>query len=170
MHPVVAATICCLLKSNGRVLWSPAADQLNGSKSGQWVIVADACFISAADRPSKPVMRVQAGWPAPGRYPWANLAGTASGCNRQCQETFFSPAVLRKALRQAGNVVAPCDVPEVLQYVISDRQYAGFDKLHLVLLYDGSVRQLRYGPAPSGNQPKEKAVLHVVQAQIQRAV
>ncbi len=52
-------------------------------------------------------------------------------------------------------MVAPCDIPEVLLYVISDRQYADLDKLHLVLMRDGSVQQLRYGPPPS-NQPKEK--------------
>ncbi len=58
MHPVIAATVSCLLNDNGRVVWSPAADQLNGSKSGQWVTVTDACFISAANRPSKPLMNV----------------------------------------------------------------------------------------------------------------
>lgn len=67
-------------------------------------------------------------------------------------------------------MVAPCDVPEVLQYVISDRNYEDLDKLHLVLLCDGSVQQLRYGPPPSGNQPKEKQFFYVAQPQIQRAV
>ena len=58
MHPVIAATISCLLNDKGKVVWSSAADQLNGSKSGQWVTVTDACFISAVDRPSKPLMNV----------------------------------------------------------------------------------------------------------------
>ena len=70
--------------------------------------------------------------------------------------SIFSPAILRQALRQAGNVVAPHDVPEVLHYVIRDSQYADLDKLHLVLLCDGSVQQLRYGTAAGGTQPKEK--------------
>ncbi len=65
----------------------------------------------------------------------------------------FSPAALRKALRQAGNVVAPHDIAEVLQYVISNHQYADLDKLHLVLLRDGSVQQLRYGPGPAPIAP-----------------
>ncbi len=65
----------------------------------------------------------------------------------------FSPAALRRALRQAGNVVAPHDIAEVLQYVISDHQYADLDKLHLILLQDGSVQQLRYGPGPGPTAP-----------------
>ena len=53
-------------------------------------------------------------------------------------------------------MVAPHDIPEVLHYVIRDQQYADLDQLHLVLLCDGSVQPLRYGPTASGNQPKEK--------------
>ncbi len=100
---------------------------------------------------------------------WVQALRQAATANGK-RLTTFSPAVLRKALRQAGNVVAPCGVPEVLQYVISDRNYEDLDKLHLVLLCDGSVQQLRYGPPPSGNQPKEKQFFYVAQPQIQRAV
>lgn len=53
-------------------------------------------------------------------------------------------------------MVALHDIPEVLLYVIRDGQYADLDKLHLVLLCDGSVQQLRYGPAAGNNQPKQK--------------
>lgn len=61
--------------------------------------------------------------------------------------TIFTPAVLRAALRQAGNVVKPEEVSEVLLYAVQDKQVADLDKLHLILLRDGSVQQLRYGPA-----------------------
>lgn len=86
----------------------------------------------------------------------AAATGAVDATRGICLKT-FSPAVLRNALRQAGNVVAPHDIAEVLHYVISDHQYADLDKLHLILLRDGSVQQLRYGPASNGpNQPKEK--------------
>ncbi len=58
LHPVIAATISCVVNNNGRVMWSPAADQPDGSKAGQWVTVTDACFVSAMDRPSQPLMNV----------------------------------------------------------------------------------------------------------------
>ncbi len=87
----------------------------------------------------------------------AAAASWALGPTRCIYLKTFSPALLRKALRQAGNVVAPHDIAEVLHYVISDHQYGDLDKLHLVLLRDGSVQQLRYGPAPNApDQPKEK--------------
>ena len=71
--------------------------------------------------------------------------------------TTFTPAVLRAALRQAGNVVKPEEVSEVLLYAIRDQRVADLDKLHLILLRDGSVQQLRYGPAPTGQaHAKEK--------------
>ena len=59
--------------------------------------------------------------------------------------TTFSPAALRKALQQAGNIVEAGEVDEVLSYVLQDRQYPELDQLHLVLLLDGSVQQLRCG-------------------------
>ncbi len=58
LHPVAAATVSCLTKPNGRVLWSPAADQPDVSKLGQWVTVNDACFISATHTPSKALIKV----------------------------------------------------------------------------------------------------------------
>lgn len=58
--------------------------------------------------------------------------------------TLLTPAVLRRALRQAGRVVNPAHIDEVLMYVISEGEIADLDKLHLVLLRDGSVQQLHY--------------------------
>lgn len=58
LHPVIAATISCLVKNNGRVVWSPAPDQPDGSKAGQWVTITDACFMSATGRLSKALINV----------------------------------------------------------------------------------------------------------------
>ena len=60
--------------------------------------------------------------------------------------TVFSPATLRKALRQAGNVVKPEEIEAVLLYVIKDEQIRDLDKLYLVLLLDGTVTQLVFHP------------------------
>ncbi|KAL0040856.1 hypothetical protein WJX79_007533 [Trebouxia sp. C0005] len=49
LHPVAAATISCLIKDNGRVLWSPAADQPDGSKAGQWPLLMHASRLLRAD-------------------------------------------------------------------------------------------------------------------------
>ncbi|KAL0056137.1 hypothetical protein WJX82_008032 [Trebouxia sp. C0006] len=106
-HPVIAATISCLAKNNGRVVWSPAPDQPHGSKAGQWVTVTDACFISATNRPSQPLIHVgrQAGLHV------VDILGPSLQALYQAAKTsgkrlsFFSPAILRQALRQAGNVV-----------------------------------------------------------------
>ena len=59
--------------------------------------------------------------------------------------TLLTPAVLRQALRQAGKVVNPADIEEVLMYVINEGEIADLDKLYLVLLRDGSVQQLHHG-------------------------
>lgn len=45
--------------------------------------------------------------------------------------TTFSPAVLRQALRQAGNILKPDEVDTVL-YAVKDRQLADLDQLYLV--------------------------------------
>ncbi len=85
------------------------------------------------------------------------VAGTAPGCSSQRQEAdLLLTSSPQKSPATGRQLVAPCDIPEVLLYVISDVQYADLDKLHLVLMRDGSVQQLRIKPPPSGNQPKEK--------------
>lgn len=75
---------------------------------------------------------------------------TAASTARQPLTT-LSPAALRKALRQAGNIVKADEVAEVLSYISKDREYSELDQLHLVLLLDGSVQQLRCG-LPTGAQ------------------
>ena len=71
--------------------------------------------------------------------------------------TMLSPAVLRKALRRAGNMVKAEEVADVFLYAIKDNQIMDLHGLYLILLLDGSVQQFRCGPAPSGNdQAKEK--------------
>jgi len=71
--------------------------------------------------------------------------------------TVFSPALLRKALREAGNIVKPVEIAEVLLYAIKDGQAADLDRLHLILLRNGTVQQLLVGPQPSGqNGLREK--------------
>ena len=63
--------------------------------------------------------------------------------------TMFTPALLRQALRQAGQVVRRREIDEVLAYVISDRRYSDLDQLWLVLLCNNTVAQLRCGPTVS---------------------
>lgn len=70
----------------------------------------------------------------------------------------FSPAVLRQALKQAGNILKPDEVNAVLAYVVGDRRYAELDQLYLVLTCDNLVHQLRCRPNPpvqqSSTQPQ----------------
>ena len=56
----------------------------------------------------------------------------------------FSASKLRDALRSAGDIVNPEEVSEVLSYVASDRRYQDLDGLHLILLSDGSVKQISW--------------------------
>ena len=56
----------------------------------------------------------------------------------------FTPAVLRKALRAAGNIVETADIPTVLEFVICDGVYEELHDLYLLLLQDGSVQQLKW--------------------------
>ena len=65
----------------------------------------------------------------------------------------FSPAVVRRALRQAGNILEADEVEEVLTYIIKDRQYSELDQLYVVLLRDASVQQLRCNLSPGTQQP-----------------
>ena len=58
--------------------------------------------------------------------------------------TLFSPEKLRSALLDAGNIVEPTEVSEVLSYVISDGATQGLNGLHLILLRDGSVQQIEW--------------------------
>jgi len=69
--------------------------------------------------------------------------------------TSLTPAVLRKALRAAGNIVKPSEAQTVLQYVIRDvfqPPLLGADclaGLHLILLADNSVQKFAwYGAKP----------------------
>ena len=69
--------------------------------------------------------------------------------------TSLTPAVLRKALRAAGNIVKPSETEDVLQYVIRDviqPPLLGTDclaGLHLILLTDNSVQKFAcYGTKP----------------------
>lgn len=58
--------------------------------------------------------------------------------------TFFSAQKLRRSLLNAGNIVKPDEVTEVLSYVISDGEYWGLDGLHLILLNNGSIEQFKW--------------------------
>ena len=69
--------------------------------------------------------------------------------------TSLTPAVLRTALRVAGNIVKPSEAQAVLQYVITDLiqpPLLGADclaGLHLILLTDNSVQKFAwYGTKP----------------------
>ena len=55
--------------------------------------------------------------------------------------TWFSPAVLRSALKRAGKIIQAEHINDVLEYCISDGQYAELDQLSLLLLADGSIQQ-----------------------------
>lgn len=69
------------------------------------------------------------------------LQEAAAASNRHL--SIFSPAVLRQALRQAGNILKPEEVEHVLEYTVKDQDYPDLDQLYVVLLRDGSVQQLR---------------------------
>ena len=56
----------------------------------------------------------------------------------------FSPDTLRRALLSAGNIVSPDETSEILSYVTSDGKYEDLHGLHLILLKDGSVQQIRW--------------------------
>ena len=58
--------------------------------------------------------------------------------------TYFNADSLRRALRAAGNIVKPSEVPEVLSFVIRDGKYEDLHDLHLILLSDGSVQQIKW--------------------------
>ena len=66
------------------------------------------------------------------------------------QLTYFNADRLRSALRAAGNIVKPSEIPEVLSYVIRDSKYEDLHDLHLILLTDGSVQQIKW--ASPGSQ------------------
>lgn len=63
--------------------------------------------------------------------------------------TFLSAAKLRRALLSAGNVVELEEIAEVLSYVCSDGRYQELDGLHLILLSNGSVQQIKWDDANS---------------------
>lgn len=54
---MAAATFSCLMKNDGRVLWSPAADSQPEDRQGQWVTVKEACFVPAG-KPSDCLINV----------------------------------------------------------------------------------------------------------------
>lgn len=58
--------------------------------------------------------------------------------------TLFSPDVLRKALLSAGKIVKPDEVSAVLGYATSDKKYRDLHGLHLILLSDGSIEQIKW--------------------------
>lgn len=54
------------------------------------------------------------------------------------------PDTLRRALLSAGNIVKPDEVSDVLSYVTSDKRFENLDGLHLILLHDGTVQQMKW--------------------------
>ena len=55
----------------------------------------------------------------------------------------LTPAVLRHKLREAGNMLQPAEVDDVLMYVFADRKFLELDQLYLVRLRNDTVQQLR---------------------------
>ena len=55
----------------------------------------------------------------------------------------LTPAVLRHKLREAGNILQPAEVYDVLMYVFADRKFLELDQLYLVRLRNDTVQQLR---------------------------
>ena len=56
----------------------------------------------------------------------------------------LEPAVLREALRRAGNIVRPSEVEEVLSFVTNDDNVYELHGLHLLLLRNGAVHQISW--------------------------
>ena len=62
---------------------------------------------------------------------------------------YFTPARLREALKTAGNVVRKAEIAEVLSYVVKDGSYSDLHNLHLILLKDGSIKQIKWNQRSS---------------------
>ena len=72
--------------------------------------------------------------------------------------TTLSPELLRQALRQAGNILKPDEVNDVLRYVVKDKKLAELDQVYLVLTLDGRVEKLCCSAHPfsAQQQPMKK--------------
>ena len=60
------------------------------------------------------------------------------------QLTFLSASIMRQALRSKGNLVKPSEISAVLSYVISDEKFEDLHDLHLILLSDNSIKQIKW--------------------------
>ena len=73
----------------------------------------------------------------------------AAAANNGTRLQYFTPARLRDALRTAGNIVRKAEIAEVLSYVVKDGSYSDLNNLHLILLKDGSIKQIKWNQLSS---------------------
>ncbi len=68
------------------------------------------------------------------------------------QLTVLTPALLRKQLKLAGDVLQASEVNNVLEFAIKDSQYRDLDGMYLVHLYDDTIQKLEWlsGSSPRG--------------------
>jgi len=68
----------------------------------------------------------------------------AAAARDNVQLTFLSASNMRQALRSKGNIVNPSEISTVLSYVISDENFEDLHDLHLILLGDNTVKQIKW--------------------------
>ena len=73
------------------------------------------------------------------------MQGIRSAAERDNAElTFLSASIMRQALRSKGNIVKPSEISAVLSYVISDDKFEDLHDLHLILLSDNTIKQIKW--------------------------
>ncbi|DBB08911.1 TPA: hypothetical protein ACH3X3_007553 [Trebouxia sp. C0006] len=51
---------------------------------------------------------------------------------------------MRPVLRSKGNIVKPSEISAVLSYIISDDKFENLHDLHLIVLSDNTVKQIKW--------------------------
>ena len=85
------------------------------------------------------------------------------------QLTFLSASNLRQALRSKGNIVKPSEISAVLSYVISDDKFEDLHDLHLILLSDNTIKQMKWNSPGSSKyfvftDPKSRSIFDLMAA------
>jgi len=85
------------------------------------------------------------------------------------QLTFLSASNMRRALRSKGNIVKPSEVSTFLSYVISDDKFEDLHDLHLILLSDNTIKQIKWNSPGSSKyfvftDPKSRSMFGLMAA------
>jgi len=95
------------------------------------------------------------------------IRGAAATDNVQL--IFLSASSMRQALRSKGNIVKPSEISAVLSYVISDDNFEDLHDLHLILLSDNTVKQIKWNSPGSSKyfvftDPKSRSIFDLMAA------